>query len=91
MKRQIWILFISLSALFVLTGCWDRAELPEKGFVMGIALDKAGEGQISLTTQVFKPTQGVGSIGGKSDPLKPYANVTTIDGYASQSHTGYSH
>ncbi|CAN7402877.1 Ger(x)C family spore germination protein [Paenibacillus sp. LjRoot153] len=77
MKRQIWILFISLSALFVLTGCWDRAELPEKGFVMGIALDKAGNGDISLTTQVFKPTQGLGSIGGKSTN-ESYANVTTV-------------
>lgn len=69
---------LSLSALFVLTGCWDRAELPEKGFVMGIALDQAKGGKISLTTQVFKPTQGVGSIGGKS-PTVSFANITTID------------
>ena len=77
MIRQIWM-SLSLSALFVLTGCWDRAELPEKGFVMGIALDQAKGGKISLTTQVFKPTQGVGSIGGKS-PTVSFANVTTID------------
>ncbi|KRF28116.1 Ger(x)C family spore germination protein [Paenibacillus sp. Soil787] len=69
---------LSLSALFVLTGCWDRAELPEKGFVMGIAIDQAKGGKISLTTQVFKPTQGVGSIGGKS-PTVSFANITTID------------
>ncbi|MDQ0876941.1 spore germination protein KC [Paenibacillus sp. V4I3] len=77
MIRRIWM-SLSLSALFVLTGCWDRAELPEKGFVMGIALDQASGGKISLTTQVFRPTQGVGSIGGKS-PDVSFANVTTID------------
>ncbi|MGO4271602.1 Ger(x)C family spore germination protein [Paenibacillus sp. TAF58] len=77
MIRRIWM-SLSLSVLFVLTGCWDRAELPEKGFVMGIAIDQASGGRISLTTQVFRPTQGVGSIGGKS-PDVSYANVTTID------------
>lgn len=78
MKRQIWILSLSLSSLFVLTGCWDRAELPEKGFVMGVALDKASAGKISLTTQVFRPTQGVGMISGRPGNVA-YANITTID------------
>lgn len=78
MKRRIWILSLSLSLLIVLTGCWDQAELPQKAFVMGIALDKAGKGKIKLTTQVFKPTQGVGMIGTKSSTVA-YANVTTID------------
>ncbi|KRE64490.1 Ger(x)C family spore germination protein [Paenibacillus sp. Soil750] len=78
MKRQIWILCISLSALFVLTGCWDRAELPEKGFVMGIAVDKTENGKILLTTQIFRPTQGISMVGGKSTE-SAYTNVTTVD------------
>ena len=65
MNRRIWM-FLSLAALFLLTGCWDRAELPEKGFVMGVAIDKQRSGKISLTTQIFKPSQGVSAIGGKA-------------------------
>lgn len=77
MKRQIWM-SLCLSSLFVLTGCWDRAELPEKGFVMGLALDQAGDGKISLTSQVFKPAQGVGAVGGKAAESQ-YVNVTVVD------------
>lgn len=69
---------LSLSALFVLTGCWDRAELPEKAFVMGLAIDQADDGKISLTTQVFKPAQGVGAVGGKAAETQ-YINVTAVD------------
>ncbi|MFC5468870.1 Ger(x)C family spore germination protein [Cohnella suwonensis] len=75
MNRRIWIC-ISLSALFVLTGCWDRAELPEKGFVMGIAIDKTDEGKILLTTQIYRPSQGVSAIGAKAADTA-YMNVTT--------------
>ncbi|MEW9698580.1 Ger(x)C family spore germination protein [Paenibacillus sp. SI8] len=78
MQRRIWVMCLSLLGLFVLSGCWDRAELPEKGFSMGIALDEASGGEISLTTQIFKPTQGVGMIGGKSTN-ESFTNVTTTD------------
>ncbi|WP_373232710.1 Ger(x)C family spore germination protein [Cohnella sp.] len=73
-NRRIW-LCISLSALFVLTGCWDRAELPEKGFVMGVALDLVKGGKIALNTQVYRPTQGV--MTGAKPPETTYMNITT--------------
>jgi spore germination protein KC len=69
---------LCLSALFLLTGCWDRAELPEKGFVMGVGIDQVDDGKILLTTQIFKPAQGVGAVGGKAAE-KQYVNVTAID------------
>ncbi|MBD0381032.1 Ger(x)C family spore germination protein [Paenibacillus sedimenti] len=78
MKRRIWMICLSLSALFALTGCWDHAELPDRGFVMGVALDRAEDGKISLTTQIFKPAQGVGAAGGKAGGTA-YVNVTTVD------------
>jgi spore germination protein KC len=66
---------ISFALLSVLTGCWDRAELPEKGFVMGIAIDQTEEGRYTLTTQIFKPAQAVGGKGNETS----YINVTTED------------
>lgn len=77
MNKRIWK-SLSLLTLILLTGCWDRAELPEKGFVMGVALDKADDNKILLTTQLFKPTQGVGAIGARAAETA-YVNVSTID------------
>lgn len=74
MNRRIWM-SISLSSLFLLTGCWDRAELPEKGFVMGVAIDAVKGGKISLNTQVYRPSQGVTT--GAKPAETAYMNVTT--------------
>ncbi|MFD2329133.1 Ger(x)C family spore germination protein [Cohnella sp. GCM10020058] len=60
----------------LLAGCGDRAELPQKGFVMGLALDEAPEGGIGLTVQIFKPSQ---SIVGRGKPSKSYINIQTDD------------
>ncbi len=61
--------------LLGLTGCWDRAELPEKGFVMGVAIDQTEEGKIALNTQIFKPSQG--GIKSSAGTETTYLNVTT--------------
>ncbi|UUZ91080.1 Ger(x)C family spore germination protein [Paenibacillus sp. P25] len=63
------------SLLFLLTGCWDQAELPEKGFVMGLAIDQVAGGRYLLTTQIFKPTQVVGGKGNE----KSYINIMAED------------
>ncbi|MDG0809237.1 Ger(x)C family spore germination protein [Cohnella rhizosphaerae] len=60
----------------LLTGCGDRAELPEKGFVMGLALDEAPQGGIGLTVQIYKPSQ---SIVGRGKPSQSYINIETDD------------
>ncbi|MFC3798880.1 Ger(x)C family spore germination protein [Cohnella sp. GCM10012308] len=59
-----------------LTGCGDRAELPQKGFVMGLALDEAPEGGIGLTVQIFKPSQ---NVIGRGKPSKSYINIQSDD------------
>ena len=50
-------ILLPLSVLMVLlTGCWNKIELDELGFVMGVALDKGKNGVIELTTQVYRAT-----------------------------------
>ncbi|WP_248928241.1 Ger(x)C family spore germination protein [Paenibacillus hamazuiensis] len=77
MIKRIWT-SICVLAICLLTGCWDRAELPQKGFVMGVAADEAEGGKIALTTQVFRPSQGIGPAGSKAAE-NAYVNVQTID------------
>lgn len=39
----------------VLTGCWSKYELTERGFVMGVALDETKDGKIEMLTQIYRP------------------------------------
>ncbi|MFE8065174.1 Ger(x)C family spore germination protein [Priestia aryabhattai] len=67
--------------LFLLTGCWDKYELTERGFVQAVGIDLTEEGEIQLTTQFYKPAGGsgggaIGQGGGESR----FFNLKTIDG-----------
>lgn len=41
--------------LLMTTGCWNKKELPEFGFVQALAIDLDEEGQLLLTTLFYKP------------------------------------
>ncbi|OXM83840.1 Ger(x)C family spore germination protein [Paenibacillus rigui] len=69
---------VNCALLLLLTGCWDRAELPEKGFVMGLAIDQTDDGKYLLTTQIFKPAQAVGSKGNEMSFINIKATDTSI-------------
>ncbi|WP_236343015.1 Ger(x)C family spore germination protein [Paenibacillus plantiphilus] len=66
MKKQLVMIILAALVATVLSGCWNRAELPEKGFVMGVAIDKTDEGKFKLTTQIYKPAQKTSTQGGGS-------------------------
>lgn len=71
-----WRLFAALFGLtLALSACGDRAELPEKAYVMGIALDESDKGSIELTVQIFRPSQTIG----KGKTGKSYVTVRTED------------
>jgi spore germination protein KC len=74
MKWLQLILVLCLNAT-ILTGCWNRVELPEKGFVLGAAIDHIKQGKIKLTVQIYKPGQKAGTQGGKQ--AEPYINIET--------------
>lgn len=63
--------------LFVNTGCWDRVEIEERGFVVGTALDSAEQGQVKLTFQIAVPTQMKGGSGQKNEGGSPYINLSS--------------
>ncbi|WP_274649823.1 Ger(x)C family spore germination protein [Paenibacillus humicola] len=77
-SRSLFIrlpLILAISAL-ALTGCGDRAELPERAFVMGAALDESKNGKVLVTLQVYKPSQ---TIQAKGKSVNPYINIKAMD------------
>ncbi|SFD79540.1 spore germination protein KC [Paenibacillus catalpae] len=73
-------LLIVLVILALLSGCWSQFELPDRGFVMGVALDEGKNGKIEMTTQVYRPQPAHGghdlpSSGNGTAGL----NITTTD------------
>ncbi|WP_248757366.1 Ger(x)C family spore germination protein [Paenibacillus sp. ATY16] len=62
-------------ATMIITGCWNRAELPEKAFVLGAAIDQIKSDKIKLAVQIYKPGQKAGAQGGKQ--AEPYVNIET--------------
>lgn len=68
--------------LILLTSCWDAVNIEERGFITGMAIDLAEEGnsngnyQLTLTNQVaVPPGLGTPSQGG-SDGSKGFMNIT---------------
>ncbi len=55
-----------LLASVLLTGCWNKYELTELGFVMGVAIDKGKDGKVQLTTQIYMPHQSGASSSERS-------------------------
>lgn len=73
-----YLLSAFLLSLPVLSGCWSQYELPQLGFVMGVALDEGDDGNIELTAQIYRPTPS-GTSQGKSRTGSMYVNVVTKD------------
>jgi spore germination protein len=85
---KVWIPVLII--LLFTTGCWDRVEVEERGFVIGIAIDLAkqdnedeGKQRFLVTYQMVNPSGisggngggGSGSSGGSG--LKAYFNISS--------------
>ncbi|MEC0236353.1 Ger(x)C family spore germination protein [Paenibacillus kribbensis] len=56
---------ISMLSFSLLTGCWDKSELTEFGYVQAVAIDRTEEGKVKLTTHFYNPTGGTETGGTK--------------------------
>ncbi|WP_200411892.1 Ger(x)C family spore germination protein [Virgibacillus salexigens] len=77
------LLFIFIIFLF-LTGCWDRVEIEDRGFVVGSAIDlvdKKSDGtyELMLTNQVVVPS-GIGTPMESKGDQKAYMNISATGG-----------
>lgn len=82
--RRLGTILIASSLLFA-TGCWDRVEIENRGFVVGVALDKPDKSKYKATLQIVIPAGmkdskggGGGASGAEGKQTEPtaYTNVT---------------
>lgn len=55
MKRGVLASALLFAIVPLLAGCWDKNELTNWGYVQAAAIDRAPDGRIRLTTQIYKP------------------------------------
>jgi len=67
---------IGLVLLSMLTGCWDRVEIEDRGFVIGTAIDTADNGLFKLTFQYVVPNAMQGKSPTGSSQGSPYLNIS---------------
>ncbi|MGQ3480069.1 MULTISPECIES: Ger(x)C family spore germination protein [unclassified Paenibacillus] len=56
MKRKAAFLFLILTLVILLTGCWNRKELNEIAIAVGLGIDKKGD-QFRVSVQVVDPEE----------------------------------
>ncbi|HWI53735.1 MAG TPA: Ger(x)C family spore germination protein [Symbiobacteriaceae bacterium] len=77
MRLRVRAAALLVAVSLLLTGCWDRKEIEDVGFVMAIGLDKGQGGKIAVTMQLAIPrniavsTTGAGGGGGGSAEKPP--------------------
>ncbi|GGJ64264.1 Ger(x)C family spore germination protein [Virgibacillus salexigens] len=80
--KLIFLFFLSFSMVVLLSGCWDRVEIEDRGFAVGSAIDLVEKkangnyklmftGQFVVPSGLGAPTQGRGSGGQKA-----YMNIS---------------
>lgn len=81
-KRSCWASLICI--IFLLTGCWDRIEIDQRGFVVGVAIDYSntqkhkfkGTYQIVVPSGLKQSSQGKSGSGSSN---KAYFNLSTTE------------
>lgn len=77
-RRKKAYLVTMVTVLILFTGCWDRVEIENRGFVLGIGLDKAeSEGKIAMTYQFALPSAMFGAGGNGGGGGEKVWNVTS--------------
>lgn len=71
MKTRI-LICVLLPILLVTGGCWDRIEVNDIAFVMGVAFDRTEKGEIEATAQILLPQGGGGGEGAGGGDKKKY-------------------
>ena len=76
--KATYKILLLLSIMFLLSGCWDRKELEDRAYVIGLGLDKSEhEGNIKITMLIANPE--VGSIQGGGGSIEKPKEIITFD------------
>lgn len=70
MKQLFYLLIITFTCLFTLTGCWDRNELNDLAVIVGFAIDKSEDDEFLVTLQIINSGEvGTQMAGGSGTPV----------------------
>lgn len=76
MLNKIKILLSLLITPALLTGCWDKVEPEERGFVTAVGIDKSGKDGFSISLEVPSPSafeeSGMGESSGEEEKENPH-------------------
>ncbi|WP_077213453.1 Ger(x)C family spore germination protein [Bacillus dakarensis] len=76
-KRKICNALILLLIALALTGCWDKKEVEQKAYVIGLGLDKSEDkGPINVTLLIANPEVGSQQTGGAQN--EPVQEIITL-------------
>ncbi|WP_307606884.1 Ger(x)C family spore germination protein [Paenibacillus sp. V4I9] len=70
-KRSLYVTFVTLVCMVLITGCWNRRELNDLAVTVAIGVDKNGK-QIMISNQILN----AGAISGKEGGSSSVAPVT---------------
>lgn len=76
--KKLTFLFFLLCVIVLLSGCWDRKDIEERGLVAIMGVDKAVEvGKVEVTVQIIKPggIQAGQASGGEAEAVAVYSAV----------------
>lgn len=80
MKRpKLYLLLLSMS--FLLSGCWDKVELEERGYVVVLGIDKSDKDHmVDVTFQIENPQVGSSSLSmSQTEPPSDILTITATD------------
>lgn len=77
-KRRVYINYVFLLLIiFPLGGCWDKAEIEKKAYVIAMGLDKGKDSNIKITYLIANPDYGTQVQGGGTD--EPPQEIITFE------------
>jgi spore germination protein KC len=77
-RNSMYKLVLTFLTILMLTGCWDKEEIDQRAYVLGIGLDQGdNEGEFQLTYLISNPEVGSTQQGGGTD--EPSHEIITFD------------
>lgn len=76
--RKFIFFTVFVGSLFLLSGCWDRIEINDLAIVTAAGIDKADDGQVEISLEIFIPkamagsSEGGGGGGGQETTMITY-------------------
>ena len=79
-----------LATVFLLTGCWDREELEDNAYVIGLGLDHSEKLKIKIKVTMLIANPEVGSVqggGGSTEKPREIISFDANDFIISEKHS----